>query len=73
MINSETDRAYRGPSGVGFLPWMKLRRRDTPSSMESLFTLGDSHLRGAHLFCLPRLTRWLEAAELRRFVDQACD
>ena len=48
LVNSETAgliaaRAVRIP------PWMKLQVRDTPSSMESLFTLGE-HLRGSAAF-----------------------
>src|ERR1700688_763538 len=50
LVNSETAgliaaRAVRIP------PWMKLKARDTPSSMESLFTLGED-LRGVHRFLL---------------------
>ncbi|MGH7914987.1 MAG: NTP transferase domain-containing protein [Candidatus Binataceae bacterium] len=71
LVNSETAgliaaRAVRIP------PWMKLQARDTPSSMESLFTLGE-HLRGARHFLLATVDAVVDAAELRRFAVHARD
>src|SRR6266404_2888427 len=71
LINSETAgliaaRAVRIP------PWMKLQSRDTPSSMESLFTLGE-HLRGAPHFLLATVDAVVDAAEIRRFADRALE
>jgi choline kinase len=71
LVNSETAgliaaRAVRIP------PWMKLKARDTPSSMESLFTLGE-HLRGAPRFLLATVDAVAEASELRRFAARALE
>ena len=71
LINSETAgliaaRAVRIP------PWMKLQSRDTPSSMESLFTLGE-HLRGAPHFLLATVDAVADAAEMRRFAARALE
>jgi NDP-sugar pyrophosphorylase family protein len=71
LVNSETAgliaaRAIRIP------PWMKLQVRDTPSSMESLFTLGE-HLRGARYFLLATVDAVVDAAELRRFAARALE
>ena len=71
LVNSETAgliaaRAVRIP------PWMKLQSRDTPSSMESLFTLGE-HLRGAPHFLLATVDAVIDAAEMRRFVARALE
>jgi NDP-sugar pyrophosphorylase family protein len=71
LVNSETAgliaaRAVRIP------PWMKLQARDTPSSMESLFTLGE-HLRGAPHFLLATVDAVIDAAEMRRFVARALE
>jgi NDP-sugar pyrophosphorylase family protein len=71
LINSETAgliaaRAVRIP------PWMKLQARDTPSSMESLFTLGE-HLRGAPHFLLATVDAVVDAAEIRRFAARALE
>jgi NDP-sugar pyrophosphorylase family protein len=69
LVNSETAgliaaRAVRIP------PWMDLQVRDTPSSMDSLFTLGE-HLHGARHFLLATVDAVVDAAELRRFVARA--
>jgi hypothetical protein len=48
---------------------MKLKARDTPSSMESLFTLGE-HLRGAHRF-VATVDAVAVRPELRRFAARA--
>src|SRR6478672_1676364 len=71
LVNSETAgliaaRAVRIP------PWIKLKARDTPSSMESLFTLGE-HLRGAPRFLLATVDAVAEASELRRFAARALE
>lgn len=71
LVNSETAgllaaRAIRVP------PWMKLQARDTPSSMESLFALGE-HLRGARHFLLATVDAVVDAAELRRFAASALE
>jgi NDP-sugar pyrophosphorylase family protein len=71
LVNSETAgvlaaRAIRIP------PWMKLQVRDTPSSMESLFALGE-HLRGARHFLLATVDAVVDAAELCRFAASALE
>ncbi|MGZ6176553.1 MAG: NTP transferase domain-containing protein, partial [Candidatus Binataceae bacterium] len=71
LVNSETAgliaaRAVRIP------PWMKLKARDTPSSMESLFTLGE-HLRGAQRFLLATVDAVADVSELRRFAARALE
>ena len=71
LVNSETAgliaaRAVRVP------PWMKLQARDTPSSMESLFTLGE-HLRGNAHFLLATVDAVVDAAEIRRFAARALE
>ena len=71
LVNSETAgliaaRAIRIP------PWMELHSRDTASSMESLFTLGE-YLRGARHFLLATVDAVVDAAELRRFTARALE
>jgi choline kinase len=71
LVNCETAgliaaRAVRIP------PWMELQARDTPSSMESLFTLGE-HLRDAPHFLLATVDAVVEAAEMRRFAARALE
>jgi hypothetical protein len=71
LVNSETAgliaaRAVRIP------PWMKLEARDTPSSMESLFTLRE-YLCGAQRFLLATVDAVAEASELRRFAARALE
>ncbi len=66
VVNSETASIARDkpfPSGL------KIVVRDTASSMESLFALGES-LRPGH-FLLATVDAVLPAAEFRRFVEQA--
>jgi NDP-sugar pyrophosphorylase family protein len=71
LVNIETAgliaaRAARIP------PWMKLQARDTSSSMESLFTLGE-HLRDATHFLLATVDAVVDAVEMRRFVARAVE
>ncbi len=71
LVNYETAgliaaRAVRIP------PWMKLQVRDTPSSMESLFTLGE-RLRDTPHFLLATVDAVADAAELRRFAARALE
>jgi NDP-sugar pyrophosphorylase family protein len=71
LVNSETAgllaaRAIRVP------PWMKIQARDTPSSMESLFALGEQ-LRGARHFLLATVDAVVDAAELSRFAAGAVE
>lgn len=70
LVNTETAgliaaREMRIP------PWMKLQARDTPNSMESLFTLGE-HLRGRH-FLLATVDAVVDASEIRRFAARAVE
>ena len=71
LVNSET-AALVAARAVPIPSWMTLAARDTASSMESLFTLGD-HLRGASHFLLATVDAVVEAAELRRFVECALE
>jgi choline kinase len=71
LVNSET-AGLVAARAVPIPPWMTLRARDTASSMESLFTLGE-HLRGAPHFLLATVDAVVEAAELRRFVGSALE
>ncbi len=71
LVNSETAgllaaRAVRLPS------CMQLQVRDTPSSMESLFALGEC-LRGLRHFLLATVDAVVDAAELRRFAAGALE
>jgi NDP-sugar pyrophosphorylase family protein len=71
LVNIETAgliaaRAVRIP------PWMKLQARDTSSSMESLFTLGE-HLRDAPHFLLATVDAVVDAVEMRRFAARAVE
>ncbi len=71
LVNSETARLI-AERAVRIPPWMKLQARDTPSSMESLFTLGE-HLRDAPHFLLATVDAVVEAAEMRRFAARALE
>jgi CTP:molybdopterin cytidylyltransferase MocA len=71
LVNSET-AGLIAARGVTTAPWMKLRVRDTPSSMESLFTLGE-YLRGGAHFLLATVDAIVDAAELRRFAGRALE
>jgi NDP-sugar pyrophosphorylase family protein len=71
LVNSET-AGLIAARGVTTAPWMKLRVRDTPSSMESLFTLGEYLREGAH-FLLATVDAIVDAAELRRFAGRALE
>ena len=71
LVNSET-AALLAARAVAIPPWMTLAARDTASSMESLFTLGE-HLRGASHFLLATVDAVADAAELRRFVERALE
>jgi NDP-sugar pyrophosphorylase family protein len=71
LVNSET-AALLAARAVAIPPWMTLAARDTVSSMESLFTLGE-HLRGESHFLLATVDAVVEAAELRRFVGRALE
>ncbi|HTQ25702.1 MAG TPA: NTP transferase domain-containing protein [Candidatus Binataceae bacterium] len=71
LVNSETS-ALLAAGAVAIPPWMTLAARDTASSMESLFTLGE-HLRGASHFLLATVDAVVEAAELRHFVGCALE
>lgn len=71
LVNSET-AALIAARAVRIPPWMKLQVRDTPSSMESLFALGE-HLRGTRHFLLATVDAVTGAAELRRFAACALE
>jgi NDP-sugar pyrophosphorylase family protein len=71
LVNSET-AGLIAARPVRLPPWMELHSRDTASSMESLFTLGE-HLRGARHFLLATVDAVAEAAELRRFATRALE
>jgi choline kinase len=71
LVNCETARLIAARA-VRLPPWMELQARDTPSSMESLFTLGE-HLRGAPHFLLATVDAVVEAAEMRRFAARALE
>jgi choline kinase len=71
LVNSET-AALIAARAVRIPPWMKLQARDTPSSMESLFTLGE-HLRDTRHFLLATVDAVVDAAEMRRFVARAME
>src|ERR1700687_3874716 len=73
LVNSET-AGLIAARGITTAPWLKLRVRDTPRSMESVFTLGEYLRGGGHFllspagrggcaagrtFCLPPSTRSL--------------
>jgi NDP-sugar pyrophosphorylase family protein len=71
LVNSET-ATLLAARAVRIPPWMTLQVRDTPSSMESLFTLGE-HLRGARHFLLATVDAVVDAAELCRFAARALE
>src|SRR6202171_14709 len=71
LVNSET-AGLIAARGMTIAPWMELRVRDTPSSMESLFTLGE-YLRGGAHFLLATVDAVVDLAELRRFTGRALD
>jgi NDP-sugar pyrophosphorylase family protein len=71
LVNSET-AALITARAVRLPPWMELQVRDTPSSMESLFTLGE-YLRGARYFLLATVDAVVDAAEVVRFAVRALE
>lgn len=71
LVNSET-AGLIAARAIQIPPWLKLKARDTPSSMESLFALGE-HLHGTRHFLLATVDAVVDAAELRRFVVLAMD
>jgi NDP-sugar pyrophosphorylase family protein len=71
LVNSET-AALLTARAVRIPQWMELHARDTASSMESLFTLGE-HLGGARHFLLATVDAVVDAAELRRFTARALE
>jgi NDP-sugar pyrophosphorylase family protein len=71
LINSET-AGLIAARAVPIPPWMRLQQRDTPSSMESLFTLGE-YLRGTPHFLLATVDAVIEAAGMRRFAARALE
>lgn len=71
LVNSET-AALIAARAVRIPQWMELQVRDTPSSMESLFALGE-HLRGTRHFLLGTVDAVVAAPELRRFVARAAE
>ena len=71
LVNSET-AGLLAARAVRIPPWMKLQVRDTPSSMESLFALGE-HMRGTRHFLLATVDAVVDAAELCRFAARALE
>jgi NDP-sugar pyrophosphorylase family protein len=71
LINSET-AGLIAARAVPIPPWMRLQQRDTPSSMESLFTLG-AYLRDTPHFLLATVDAVIEAAGMRRFAARALE
>jgi NDP-sugar pyrophosphorylase family protein len=71
LVNSET-AGLIAARGIHIPSWMNLQVRDTPSSMESLFALGE-HLGGARHFLLATVDAVVEAAELGRFARRALE
>jgi NDP-sugar pyrophosphorylase family protein len=71
LVNSET-AGLIASRAIRIAPWIKLRVRDTPSSMESLLSLGED-LRGTGHFLLATVDAVVEAAELRRFAGRALE
>lgn len=71
LVNSET-AGLIAARAVPIAPWLKLRVRDTPSSMESLFSLGED-LHSAGRFLLATVDAVVDAGELRRFVGCALE
>ncbi|HVB81903.1 MAG TPA: NTP transferase domain-containing protein [Candidatus Binataceae bacterium] len=71
LVNSET-AALAAARAVRIPPWLKLQVRDTASSMESLFALGE-HLRGVRHFLLATVDAVVDAAELGRFAARALE
>lgn len=71
LVNSET-AGLIAARAVPIAPWLKLRVRDTPSSMESLFSLGGD-LHNAGHFLLATVDAVVDAGELRRFVGRALE
>jgi len=71
LVNSET-AGLLAARAVRIPPWMELQVRDTPSSMESLFALGE-YLRRTRHFLLATVDAVVDAAELRRFAAGALE
>ena|SRR5690348_12635070 len=71
LVNSET-AALIAKHAVRIPSWMELHSRDTASSMESLFTMGE-YLRGARHFLLATVDAVVDATEVRRFADRAAE
>lgn len=69
LVNSETAGLIEARR-VELPPWMRLRVRDTASSMESLLAL-DEDLRGAAHFMLATVDSIADAGELRSFTARA--
>lgn len=69
LVNSETAR-FIDARRIEFPPWMTMRVRDTASSMESLFALGED-LRGAGHFILATVDSVTDAGELETFTIRA--
>jgi NDP-sugar pyrophosphorylase family protein len=69
LVNSETAQLIE-TMDLELPVWMRLRVRDTASSMESLFTLGDD-LRGAEHFILATVDSVTDAGELEAFATRA--
>ncbi len=71
LVNSETARLLAARR-LELPRWMRLRVRDTASSMESLFALGDD-LRAAAHFILATVDSVTDAGELRSFTTRAAE
>jgi len=71
LVNSET-AGLLAARAVSIPPWMTIQVRDTPSSMESLFTLGE-HLRSSPHFLLATVDAVVDVAELCRFAADASE
>lgn len=71
VVNSETARLIAARR-LELPGWMRLRVRDTASSMESLFALGDD-LRAASHFILATVDSVADAGELRSFSTRAAE
>lgn len=69
LVNSETARLIE-TRRLQLPTWMRLRTRDTASSMESLFALGGELRVGPH-FILATVDSVAEAGELRTFTTRA--
>jgi NDP-sugar pyrophosphorylase family protein len=71
LINSETGQLIEA-MGLELPAWMRLRVRDTASSMESLFALSDD-LSGAAHFILATVDSVTHAGELQVFTTRAAE